>query len=207
VRVSDLQSRRAMRASALILAYMFAVAPTVAQELAKPALRILLLHPSDLLLPGTIEQDAITRKALSDALPPPLEFYSVGFDDLRSLGASVEDDLVALLLKKFDEHPPDLVVFHAPMHDLFRRNRARLWPNAPAMFVGVAGHRLNDPAMPKDVPATSASFDLPGTVELALQLQPEAQHLLLITGSATYDRSWQALSLPQVEQFRKRLEI
>lgn len=190
-----------------MLACVLFTVPGFSQELARPAPRILLLHPSDLLLPGTIEQDAITRKALSDALPPPLEFYSVGFDDLRSLGASVEDDLVALLLKKFGERPPDLVVLHGPMHELFKRNRARLWPGAPIMFVGVAGHRLDDPALPEDVPIISANFDLPGTVELALRLQPAARRLLLITGSASYDRMWQALALPQLQKFRNRLAI
>jgi signal transduction histidine kinase len=192
---------------AVALAMALAAAAAPAQDLAKPALRILLLHPTELLLPGSVEQDAITRKALTDALPPPLEFYSMGFDDARSLGPSVEDEQVAMLMKKFSERPPDLVVFHGPMHEMVKRNRERLWHGVPLMFAGVAGHRLGDPAMPADTPGTSANFDLPGTVELALTLQPGARNLILIAGTASYDRNWQALAPPRVEKFRDRLSI
>ncbi len=195
-----------LRQLALAVAIALIAGPVPAKE-ARPALRILLLHPTELLLPGAVEADAITRKALTDALPAPLEFYSVGFDELRSLGPSVEDEQVALLMKKFSEHLPNLVVFHGPTQEIVKRNRDRLWPGVPIMFAGVAGHRVRDPAMPEYAPGTSASFDIPGTVDLALTLQPEAKRLIMIAGSAAYDQIWQALAPPQVEKYRDRLDI
>ena len=199
--------RRDLRLAGVILAAMAALLPamTVAQEELK-ARRILLLHPTELLLPGAVEQDALTRKALTDALPAPLEFYSFGFDEVRSLGPSVEDELVDLLQKKFSEMPPDLVVFHGPMHENYKRNRDRLW-GAPVMFIGVAAYRLADPAFPKGVPAVSASFDLPGTVDLALQFQPQAKRILLIAGTSSYDRAWAERAPHLLESYRDRLEI
>ena len=90
---------RATRLAILICAAALLTPAALAQESSK-AKRILLLHPTELLLPGAVEQDAITRKALDDALPMPLEFYSFGFDEFRSLGPSVEDELVGILQKQ-----------------------------------------------------------------------------------------------------------
>jgi hypothetical protein len=75
------------------------------------------------------------------------------------------------------------------------------------MFTSVAGYRVGDPAMPAYAPGTSADFNLPGTVDLALKLNPEARRLVMIVGSAPYDQRWQALAPPQVEKYRKQLDI
>jgi signal transduction histidine kinase len=191
----------------LFLAFVLALLPASAVAQAGKAPRILLIHATDLLVPSTVEQDSITRKALTDAMQAPLEFYSIGFDELRSLGPPVEDDLISVLLKQFSQRPPDLIVFHGLMHRMFSRNRARLWPHVPVMFVGVAAHRLADPEFPRDIPTSTMRFDLPGTVDLALKLQPEATRLMLIAGTAAYDRSWQELAPRQLESYRDRLDI
>src|SRR5262245_39189682 len=52
-----------------------------AQEQTVPR-RIVLLHATELLQPGTVEQDGMTRQALTDALDQPLEFYSFSFDEV-----------------------------------------------------------------------------------------------------------------------------
>jgi signal transduction histidine kinase len=192
----------------VLIAIVIVVLPaSVMAQVAGKAPRILLIHATDLLVPSTVEQDAITRKALTDSMQVPLEFYSIGFDELRSLGPPVEDDLIAVLLKQFSERPPDLIIFHGLMHRIFLRNRARLWPGVPVMFVGVATHRLADPQFPREIPTSTISFDLPGTVDLAMKLQPEARRLLLIAGTAAYDRSWQELAPRQLEGHRDRLDI
>jgi signal transduction histidine kinase len=190
----------------LAVAIVLAPSPALAQSATK-APRILLMHATDLLTPSTIEQDAITRKAISEAWPTPVEFYSVGFDEIRSLGPSIEADLVNVLLEQFSERPPDLIVFHGLMHDMYARYRTSLWPGVPVMFSGVAAHRLGDPPFSTGMPTSAITFDLPGTVDLALQLQPEAKRLLLIVGTSTYDRLWQELAPRQLAGYRKRLEI
>jgi signal transduction histidine kinase len=190
----------------LAIAVVMVVSSAFAQS-ADKAPRILLMHATDLLAPSTVEQDAISRKAISRAWPTQVEFYSVGFDEIRSLGPTIEDDLVAVLLKQYSERPPDLIVFHGLMHNMFSRNRDRLWPGVPVMFTGVAAHRLSDPAFPGGIPTSAISFDLPGTVDLAMRLQPEAKNLLLIVGTASYDRLWQELAPQQLAGYRDRLAM
>ena len=192
---------------ALVIAAVAIGTSTAFAEDARKARRVLLMHATDLLAPSTIEQDAISRRVISEVSPMPVEFYSVGFDELRSVGPSIEDDLIAVLLKQYSERPPDLIVFHGLMHNLYSRNRDRLWPGVPVMFTGVAAHRLGDPAFPKGIPTSAITFDLPGTVDLAEHLQPGAHRLLLIVGTASYDRLWVEVANRQLAGYRQRFEI
>jgi signal transduction histidine kinase len=191
-----------------VLAMAIALVPSIAcAQSATRAPRVLLMHATDLLAPSTVEQDAITRKAITESWRAPVEFYSVGFDEIRSLGPTIEDDLITVLLKQFSVRPPDLIVFHGLMHNIFLRHRERLWPGVPVMFTGVAAHRLSDPVFRGGIPASSISIDLPGTVDLAMRLQPEAKRLLLIIGTAAYDRLWQELAPRQLAGYRDKLAI
>jgi hypothetical protein len=174
---------------------------------ANPSVRVLLLHPTDLLMPGTVDVDRLTRDSLSAALDQPLEFYSQGFDEVRGVGPSNEPLTVDLLLRRFALRPPDLIVFHGPMQDVIDRNRNRLWPEVPIMFTGVTDRLLADPAFPKGVPGTTIHFDLRGTVELALKLQPTARRLILVAGTSPYDRGRQQPIPREIEAFRQSLAI
>jgi signal transduction histidine kinase len=185
---------------------LFAVIRPSMATVAAP-LRILLLHPTDLLMPSTVEQDRITRKALSAALARPLEFYSQGSDETVFAGRTGEPEILDVLPTRFAARRPDLVVFHGPMHDIVSRNRDELWPGVPIMFVGVQADRLSDPSFPQDVPGTAIRFDLPATVQLALQLQPDARRLIVLTGSSSYDRTWQERAHRELTGFRKRLSV
>jgi signal transduction histidine kinase len=200
-------SRTVLLPIGAIFASVIAVWPNMAADAATEPTRVLLLHPTDLLTPGTVEQDAITRKALTEALPQHLEFYSEGFDEYRSVGPAREAEIIALLAKRFATRRPHLIVFHGPMHDIVSRNRHNLWPGVPIMFASVAEHRLADPAFPHAIPGTSARFDLPGTVDLAMQLQPEARRLIVLTGDSTYDRSWQVRAPALLAKYRERLAL
>jgi signal transduction histidine kinase len=190
----------------MLLAGCHCLCPPPAAAATAP-LRILLLHPTDLLMPGTVAEDQLTRKALSETLKQPLEFYSEGFDELRIVGPSREAQTIDLLLMRFQTHHPNLVIFHGPMHDIVSRNRHKLWPGVPIMFVGVAEHRLSDPSFPQGIPGTTIRFDLPGTVELAMRLQPEARRLIAVTGNSTYDRARQERAAPELDKFRGRLAV
>src|SRR5215204_889994 len=82
LRVPDCLRRRPLLASAICAMAAALIPLTSSGQQASKARRILLLHPTELLLQGAVEQDALTRKALTDALPGPLEFYSFGFDEV-----------------------------------------------------------------------------------------------------------------------------
>ncbi|HET9448370.1 MAG TPA: ATP-binding protein [Steroidobacteraceae bacterium] len=169
--------------------------------------RILLIHPSDLMLPGAALQDRITREAISAAVTGPIDFYSEAFDLYRVPDAAQRQKFVDFLQHKYEMRPPQLIVAHGPMHDLVKRHRDSLWPDVPLMFVDVGAHRISEGVIPAGVPYTSAQMDVVGTVELALRLQPHTRRVLVVAGEASYDRDARARALLELKVFEPGLKV
>lgn len=170
-------------------------------------IRILLIHPSDLMLPGAALQDRITREAIAAAVATPIDFYSEAFDMYRVPDLSQQQKFIDFLQHKYGLRPPQLIVAHGPMHELVKRHAAALWPGIPMMFVDVGAHRISEGAIPAGIPYTSTQMDVRGTVELALRLHPHTRRVLIVAGNASYDRDALARALRELKGLEQRVRI
>jgi signal transduction histidine kinase len=192
--------------AALLLAMRLACA-AAPESPPQPPIRVLLLFPSDLLLPEALSQAEITKTAIRDAVPRDVDFYAEGLDALRLPRPEQEQEFVALLKKRYQRTPPDLIVVHGPMHGFVARYRADLWPQTPLMFAGVTEHRARSPDFPRGAPGTTVRFDPQGTIDLALRLQPDARRLIVVGGTSDYDRNQLDFVAPTLEKYRNRLTV
>ncbi|HEY6126025.1 MAG TPA: hypothetical protein VIV63_15335, partial [Steroidobacteraceae bacterium] len=174
---------------------------------AKSPLRVLLLFPSDLLMPWAVAQGENTRRAILGAVPDRVEFFAEGLDGFRFPGSHNEDEFVSLLIKRYSAVPPDLIIVHGPMEEFIERQRGKLWPKTPVMAVGSLAEPFSKSRYPREVPGTSVSFDSAATVELALLLQPDAKRVVVVGGSSQYSRAEIQQATDQLEIFRGRLEV
>jgi hypothetical protein len=74
------------------------------------------------------------------------------------------------------------------------RSRGRWYdfaPGAPVIFGMVGPDKAQSLDLPPDVRGVVSRFDARGTVDLARQLQPEAERIVVVTGSSPFDRSWE----------------
>ena len=170
-----------------------------------PPLRVLLLFPGDVLMPWAIDQAENTKAAIHAAVPEGVEFFAEGLDGLRLSGPHHENEFVALLLKRYEAVPPDLIVVHGPMDGFVRRQRAALWPQTPLMAASVVAHVMSD--YPPDIPGTSVAFDVKGTIDLALRLQPAARKLVVVGGGSPFGLQELENARRQADPFRDRLTI
>src|SRR5277367_2048651 len=170
-------------------------------------LRVLLLFPSDVLQPSAIYQGEITKSAIREEVRGDVEFYTEGLDALRLPGPDQEVEFVALLKKRYAEQPPNLIVVHGPMKGFIVRQRAALWPQTPIIFAGVPESTVLGSDFPPDIPGTSVTFDVKGTIDLAMRLQPEAKRLVVMSGSSNFDREQVKYAAPLIDSYRNRLDI
>ena len=152
-----------------------------------PPFRVLLLFPSEVLMPWAIDQAENTRVAILAAVPEGVEFFAEGLDGLRLSGPDHEKEFVALLLKRYEAVPPDLIVVHGPMDGFVKRQRTALWPQTPLMAASVVAHVMSD--FPPDVPGTTVAYDVAGTINLALRLQPTAKRLVVVAAGLPFSRA------------------
>ena len=174
---------------------------------ANPPKRVLLLFPGDLLLPWGQVQAENTRTAIIEAVPGHIEFFAEGLDWLRFPEIESENEFVSLVLKRYAEVPPDLIVVHGPMEDFVKRQRAKLWPDTPLMVASQFGGPLSKSGYPEGIPGTSVSIDAARTLDIALQLQPDAKRVVIVGGSSPYSRAEIQRTTDQLEPYRRRVDI
>lgn len=170
-------------------------------------LRVLLLFASDLLMPDAITEGEITESAIRAAVPAEIEFFPEALDALRLPGAEHEREFVALLRQRYASTPPDLIVGIGPMDGFIGRRRSELWPGTPVMLAGISPRQLASPTFPMEIPTTTVPYDVAGTVNLALTLQPDAKRLVVVAGSDQYDRNLLEFFRPTLERYRDRLSL
>ena len=63
------------------------------------------------------------------------------------------------------------------------------------------------PASEQSVPGAVLRFDLPGTLELAVRLQPEAGRIVVVNGTCPYDRNWLRRARAALQAYEGRFEV
>jgi len=121
--------------------------------------RVLILHGSDIYVPGSVLQIDALREALSESAAPRLvTFEAEVLDAVRFDSTAHEPELLALLQKKHHGLDFDLVM---PMGDaalgFAERHREALWPGVAIVFFSVAPDALRE--RPLGANATGVTID------------------------------------------------
>jgi signal transduction histidine kinase len=162
----------------------------IAPALADPTeARVLILNALDPYLPAYQAIDSAMRAQLAEQADRRFVLYSELLDSQRFGTESLEPELVALLAKKYRALRVDVVVtVTRPAFEFYQRHGESLWPGSR-----LVAHGLPDPDS-ETVPIPPASLaqvnrdDLAGTLALARRLQPQAQRVLVVSGSSPLDR-------------------
>ena len=86
------------------------------------------------------------------------------------------------------------------------RHRARLFPSVPILHVGT-DQRLVEPALlgPLDATAPVAN-DIPGQVEVILELLPDIENLAIVLGRSPLERYWRSEIARELARFARTPE-
>ncbi len=170
-------------------------------------MRVLLLFDSNLLLPDTLAKGQIIESAIREAVGGEIDFFPEALDALRLPGPEQEREFVALLLKRYTDLRPDLIVGIDPVEGLITRQRAALWPETPIMLAGITSRQLQSPDFPAGIPGTSVQYDMAGTVDLALRLQPDARRIVVVSGTDQYAQALLTYFSATLQRYRNRVAV
>lgn len=195
------------RLALFLIAVLWTAAHGAEPESPQRSLRVLLLFATNILLPDAVSSAGVVESAIREAVPGDVDFFPEGLDALRLPGTEHEREFLALLLQRYASHRPDLIVAIGSMDGFLVRHRAQLWQGVPIMFAGMTPRQMQSPTYPADIPGTSVRLDMAGTIELALRLQPDARHLVVVAGSDAFDRRLLEYFKPVIESYRSRLSV
>lgn len=152
---------------------------------------VLALYSNNRLAPGNLAVDRGLRESLTRV--PPVQLFSEFLDTPQFEGQAHESTVSAYLREKYRDHPPDVVVaFSDAAFDFLARHRAELFPAAPLVHAAVSPAVLERFARAADVLGVPMAYDFGGTIVQALRFHPRAERLIVVTGTSSRDRGWEA---------------
>ena len=110
------------------------------------------------------------------------------------------------MAEKYVDHRPDVVIALGESATRFIvEHREAIAPDAKIVFGGFGRDSVSKLNLPVDVVGAFSEFDIAKTLELASALQPDAENLFIIGGSAAFDRTWLANARTRLGRRCKRL--
>ncbi len=170
--------------------------------------RVLILAQHDSIQPATQETIRAVVAALAQRLPGNVEIYSEYMDAARF---PEPDDFARFksgIVAKYAALPLDVVMpLGQDALNFMLANRSEIAPRVPIVFAAVDAQDASRASSQPGVGGLISHFDVRRTVELARQLQPDARRLVVMTGSAVFDRSWEATARTALRDFDPTIQI
>jgi len=179
-------------------------APSIANTAERPwAIVTLESEPG---MPSIIALDSALRRALAEPGSHPVDVFSESLDAIHFPQAQIENKFIELLAKKYSTiHIDAVVAVGTAALDFAEKYRSQLWPNARILFQVVPVEDLDNRQLSPTTTGIPTQWDFAGGVELAIALRPSTRRLVVIYGSADFDRSAAAIARRQLARFSPRL--
>jgi signal transduction histidine kinase len=188
--------------TALTCLLCVAAIPVAAQE--RRQQRVLALYVTTPGAPGAVVFETTYQTLFREALGSRLDFHSEYIDLGRFSEPAYTAALVDFLRYKYRAVPPDVVLATTEASRRFAEQyQSDLFPNVPIVFV----NRVAATDRVSNTTGVNAPLDLSGTLDLALDLQPETEHVFVITGLSAFDQFYERLARDQLQRFAGRVSL
>ena len=174
-------------ASLAILAVLTGGMPGTCAAAQPPGANVLVVYPQNRLVPANIEIDRGLQEASEGGATRAVQFFAEFLDSPQTGGEVYNAATAAYIKERYAGRPPQVIV-STGIHALtfLLHHRAEMFPGVPIVHVGVERWGLETIQLPADVIGIPADYDVQGTIELALRLQPGARRLVVVTGASRW---------------------
>ena len=191
----------------LVLPYWFFCANAQAADVDEP-FRVMVLRNTSQYLPAAILQDRGMREAFAAKGTRNVEFFVETIDTMWFARSEIEPEFLSLFRKKYGSRKIDLLMAAgADALDFALRFRQLLLPGVPIVFYNVAEDALRGRLLQAGMAGVVLRFNLPGTLELAVRLQPDARRIVVVNGTSSYDRNWLRRAREALQAYEGRFEV
>jgi formate hydrogenlyase transcriptional activator len=170
--------------------------------------RVMILRNTSQYLPAGILQDRGMREAFAASGSRNVELFVETMDTMWFNRSEIEPEFLSLFRKKYQSRKIDLLMAAgADALDFAQRFREVLLPGVPIVFYNVAEDALPGRLLQPGMAGVTLRFNLPGTMDLAVRLQPAARRIVVVSGTSPYDRNWQRRAREALKSYEGRLEV
>jgi signal transduction histidine kinase len=170
---------------------------------------VLVVYSQGRLLPANIQVDAGLNQSSVNGGASDLRFFAEFLDVPEFSGEEYEARTADYLRQKYAGRPPRLVVGGGYVAlNFLVRHRDAMFPGAPIVHVAVDGDFLKKkPELSANALGIPVDYDVAGTVDLGLQLHPNARRVVVVNGVGPWSRDREAEFRDVLEQRRLSLPV
>ena len=170
--------------------------------------RVMMLRNTSQYIPANILQDRGMRETFTAAGTRTVEFFVETMDTMWFDRSEIEPEFLSLFRKKYGTRKIDLLMAAgADALDITQRVREVLLPGVPIVFYNVAEDALRERPLQPGITGVVLQFNLSGTLDLAVRLQPDARRIVVVSGISPYDRNWLRRAREALRAYEGKLEV
>ncbi len=195
---------RPLRAAVMVLALSGLAAGPAASDSRPRAVLVLFSLRSTAAAVAPLE--TALRATLEKNFPGPVEFHVEYLDLPDASDVPYGKRLTELLREKYSRRPIDLVVAaRSEALNYLLQNRETLFPGVPLVFTDVSRQELRN--IPPDATGAFLAIEGQKTVDVALDLHPEARRMVIVGGASPSDRSTEPFARRLIQKRTPGLEV
>ena len=169
--------------------------------------RVLILHPYDQAFPASVQVGRAIRERLIREFGA-LDIYSEHLDMSRFRGEPYQRLMARHIEEKYGPKSPSLAIaLGVPSLTFALNQRQALGTSTPIVYCCVKPSTIADLEDANNVFGIAGEYDIRPTVRLAMQLQPEARQLLVLSGASIADQLFEQEARLSLGEFGSRLSI
>jgi PAS domain S-box-containing protein len=181
--------------------------PTSAATPVKQIRRVLVFYELGVSSPAVAFVDREIRTALEDS-PYQIELYAEYLETGLFPDAVSQQKFREWYIRKYKERKPDVIVTVGPSPLRFMvESHERFFRDIPVVFCASSPEQAGNPKLNSNFAGVWIVFDPAKTLEVALQLQPASQHVLVVGGAAPADRQLLAIVRDALHRYEEKVEI
>ena len=203
---------RLLLAVVVAVAIATAAAPAFAdQQTSEPTTdapyNVLLLNSHNCGMPW----QQMVNQAINDAFRTEQNIKTQIFTEFTGLSQLNSDAFKKILIdlyrhKYANRHIDLIITVDVAATDFMIEHREKLFSGASIVFISEIQNQTDTHLIP-NATGLYTEFDVKGTVDLALELHPDTQHIALISGSSKMDRLYEGLSRKALKDYQDRFDI
>ncbi len=170
--------------------------------------RVLVLSAADSNLPPAVIVEQSLRSALKKGLPYGVQVYAEYLDTDRTQVGDYEQELIAVLRRKYANLKPDLIfAIDTSALRVLLRNQSVIFEGTPIVFLSIDKRDLDGLVPGPNVTGVWGEVDLKPNLELALNLHPGTQRVVVVGGVNEFDKFWLDKAREEFRSFEGKLEF
>jgi signal transduction histidine kinase/ABC-type uncharacterized transport system substrate-binding protein len=172
----------------------------------KPTKRVLVFTEFGTYVPGVVLILSEIRSSLSKQSEYKVDLFDESLDTSLFPEETSQEEIWASYVHKYRDKKPDIIVALGPAPIKFlAESRATFFPDVPIVFCGSTRGQAESPKLDSHFTGAWMAADPAKTLDAALQLQPDTKRVVVVGGTAPFDRGVESFVRAALRSYESRV--